>query len=343
MLRPLVEMFAARAPHTGEPLRVPSASADGTEVHIYLVVAWTANDIRAIPSTTCGASPPAYVGSCNMCEQKGVRPHGLNTTVIPGAVRALDPDDPETADLRTAYETEFKECHEIAAWARADGPPPARTKASAVASGNRVLALESTKKAEAYYDVDWFTQLLWYHDKIAHTMYDLAHEFSNVIKQTFNFMLNKNKKNKLNFTVKKRSFENDKMQRLLHLLPIKKENKTIYPRPGWVASKKGVQAVDALPEKCRVPSGWADFRKMFEHLGPAKTAEALLMAGDAGAYVLKHADIDENIRDLFILMFRIIERCAHTHYLSPSPVQDRMYVRSAVCPHDNRMYVHCAV
>lgn len=88
MLHPVVDMFAARAPCTGDPLDVWSAATDADQ-KLWAVCAWNINDIRAFPSTTCGTAPPAYVGSCNLCEQPGIRPRGMGTQVLPGAVRFL--------------------------------------------------------------------------------------------------------------------------------------------------------------------------------------------------------------------------------------------------------------
>jgi len=87
-LKPIADMFAARAPLTGVPLEVYNA-AKGQEDSISLMLAWSINDIRAVPSTTCGSNPPCYVGSCNMCVQQGIRLRGQQRTILPGAVRAL--------------------------------------------------------------------------------------------------------------------------------------------------------------------------------------------------------------------------------------------------------------
>jgi hypothetical protein len=88
-LQPIADMFAAHAPSEGEPLTVFNV-ARGQEEDINLVLAWNINDIRAVPSTTCGKSPPCYVGSCNMCAQQGIRLAGQPRTILPGAVRALE-------------------------------------------------------------------------------------------------------------------------------------------------------------------------------------------------------------------------------------------------------------
>ena len=261
-----------------------------------------------------------------MCHQAGMRPFKINTTVLPGAVRALQDGEEESA-LKEAYSLQFSEVPQMAAWgAQKNGPPRLRTKAESVASGNRVLTGESTAKQEAYHDVDNNTMQLWYHDKNKHTLYDLAHEFGNVIKQSFSFMKNKTTSQKQRFTPKAREFETKKLQRFPGLVPIKtvandKKIKTSYPRPGWVASNQ--QEVDHLPDICKTPSGWADYRRIFKDLGFAKTAETLLFAGDVGAYTMRQVDIDPTLRLLFIEMFRLIGRCMH----KVSTPMDRQYLR----------------
>ena len=81
-----------------------------------------------------------------MCHQAGMRPFKINTTVLPGAVRALQDGEEESA-LKEAYSLQFSEVPQMAAWgAQKNGPPRLRTKAESVASGNRVLTGESTAK-----------------------------------------------------------------------------------------------------------------------------------------------------------------------------------------------------
>jgi hypothetical protein len=87
MLRPVVEQFAQYAPGpTGEDLRVWDADTE-TNRDLRVVNATACNDVRGLPCGTCGANPPAYVGSCNFCKQTGRRVHAR--TVLGGAVRAV--------------------------------------------------------------------------------------------------------------------------------------------------------------------------------------------------------------------------------------------------------------
>ncbi len=51
--------------------------------------------------------------------------------------------------------------------------------------------------------------------------------------------------------------------------------------------------MDSLATICKVPKEWPALRSPFKHAGFIKTAELLLFAGDAGLYVLRFADIDQ--------------------------------------------------
>ena len=88
MLEPVVEQFARYAP--GEPpLLVFNAHTGEENYPVWMLCSTLTNDIRAIKDTTCGRSPPCYVGSCNFCDVPGQR--HLRTTTVPGSVRALAP------------------------------------------------------------------------------------------------------------------------------------------------------------------------------------------------------------------------------------------------------------
>jgi hypothetical protein len=86
MLLPMIEMFAKSAPGK-DPINVYDAH-QGINRDIWTVIAWTTNDIRAVPNGTCGRHPPAIVGSCTYCCIKG---HSVQkgTTVLVGAVGAV--------------------------------------------------------------------------------------------------------------------------------------------------------------------------------------------------------------------------------------------------------------
>lgn len=227
--------------------------------------------------------------------------------------------------LRHMYKTEFEANEQMVAWVTGDANhrarPRKRTKTQAIADGNAVLNRDASRADSAFYDVDLHTQMLWYHNKILHSLYDLAHEFANIIKQSFNFMKNTNKKGKVKFSATQRELEVQRMRRFPDLaLVVDEKGVTKTPVPPWVVSKSGQEAVDGLPAVCKTPIGWPAYRKMFQDLGFAKTSETTLFAGDVGAYTLRHADLAPDIRDLFIEMYRIIERyklaCLYCHTTS---------------------------
>jgi hypothetical protein len=313
MLQPVVDMFAKFAPGN-EPMVVFDSSKK-KEVQKWVVCACLTNDIRGVPNATCGKSPPCLVGSCNMCTVGGH--YHRASTVVPGALWALDQTRESDKDLMTSYKREFKHTYEGGVPTNElgeEGPPRKRTKKQAVDAGNRVLTAKSAEKEEAYKDVDIYTTSLWYHDKIAHTMYDLAHQFGNVIKQMLNYIRNTNKKGKVKFSPEVRTYETEKLKRFTglqaDLRPKNERGKDPkYPPAPWVASKPVQNAIDDMLQNLKLPSCYPGVRSVFADLGFMKTAETLLLAGDAGAYILSLLDIQEDYRDLFIEILRLIERC----------------------------------
>ena len=166
---------------------------------------------------------------------------------------------------------------------------------------------------EPYKDVDIYTTTLWYHDKIKHTMYDLAHQFGNVIKHMLSYIRNTNKKGKLKFSHEARTYETETLQRFPLLRAdmrpknVRKDEPKRRQAP-WVASKQVQNAIDDLLPQMKLPSCYPTVRSVFLDLGFMKTAETLLLAGDAGAYILSLLDIEPVYRDLFIELLRLIER-----------------------------------
>ena len=223
MLQPVVEMFAEHAPGA-EPIDVFDAHL-GERRNKWLVMAQNNNDIRGVPAATCGKAPPSLEGSCNNCEQKGVSHR--RTTVLPGVVRALPEGKDAINDaLRKEYEAVFAADADMAAFA-GEGRPKKRTKASAVASGNRVRQGEAPEKDEAFKDVDLHTTMLWYHNKIKHTLYDLAHQLANVLKHILKFLKDKQKHDKKVFTPEARAYEVETLGRFPELAENKGKKKKV--------------------------------------------------------------------------------------------------------------------
>jgi hypothetical protein len=120
--------------------------------------------------------------------------------------------------LRAAYAKAFPASKHLQDWAKKP-KPAARTKESSIRSGNRVLSGASTKPYEAYYRVDIFTELLWYHNKNKHVLYDNAHQFANVLKQMMNTIKNRTKKDKLQFNANIRRVELKQGNYIHHRMP----------------------------------------------------------------------------------------------------------------------------
>jgi hypothetical protein len=55
------------------------------------------NDIRGLPSSTCGKNPPCLRGGCNGCEVRGVTVKGCKSTLMPGACMFLGREEKDMA------------------------------------------------------------------------------------------------------------------------------------------------------------------------------------------------------------------------------------------------------
>ena len=273
----------------------------GTVRDVYFVCAWINNDIRGVPNATCGRSPPCNVGACTYCKVPGGK-YGGTSCVLPGAVRALAPDDTE---LRELYKEEFALLPAVASLADKTRPGR-RTKASAIAAGNRVLTGQSKPNQEAFSDVDIYTTHLWYHDKIQHTLYDQAHQLANVMKQLLQLFrgktVSKTGAKTIFFNAKRREFETVQLGRFPELKRNEnpKKNEKTNPDPPWVVEDGRQDAIDALTKKLRVPTGWPRLRQMFKNCKSMKTAEVLMLAGPAGAYFLRLMGLDSDYTELFV-------------------------------------------
>ena len=221
--------------------------------------------------------------------------------------------------LRAEYAKEFEAYPELASLASLP-PPDRRTKASAIASGNRVRTGQTNIKDEAFRDVDLFTTSLWYHDKILHTLYDNAHQFANVIKHILIFIHNL-AGTKVNFKESQRDYEIQTLGRFPDLAPNSERKR---PPPPWTASKSNAEAIDNLARDLKVPSRWPAIRKIFAHKLFMKTAELLLLGGDAGSYFINLTDIRDDYKALFIELLRLLERCM----FKVSTPGDRDHVRT---------------
>ena len=222
----------------------------------------------------------------------------------------------ETKELVKAYKREFKDVYPMGVPQTEEGhcgPPRKRTKTDAVAAGTRVITRRSAEKEEAYKDVDIYTRSLWYHDKIKHTLYDLGHQLPNVMKQMFSYIRNQNKKAKLKFSNEVRSYETETLKRFPDLAMDSRSKEVRgkrpkYPKAPWVASKEVQTAIDDIVPDLKLPSCYPGLRSIFTDLGFMKSAETLLLAGDAGAYCLGLLDIRDDYRALYIELLRLIER-----------------------------------
>ena len=182
LFRPIAESFAEHRPDGGTPFEV-TCTETGRRLYVHVYLAWHVNDIRGVPSVTCSAHPPCYVGNCTLCKVKGVR--RLNRIIVPGAVCYLPPTDA----LRKEYGQEFKNDQDLRALASSVRPLK-RQKAEVAASAGRIARRQSNKADEAFYNVPVFQELLPYFDVTKCTIYDLAHNIANAIKLYFGCVCN---------------------------------------------------------------------------------------------------------------------------------------------------------
>lgn len=175
MLRPIAEQLRKHRPG-GVPIRVRHPTT-GAMIHLFLMLAYTVNDIRGVPGCTGGSHAPSIEGSCVVCNVRGLRRQ--NRTIVPSSVRALG----KNHVLRAAWLKEFANDSVLKEQAK-QSRPRFRTKVEALESGARVMAKpsKSTKKEEAFHSVSVFSELLEYHDVVKHSKTDLAHEVGNVVK-----------------------------------------------------------------------------------------------------------------------------------------------------------------
>ena len=117
----------------------------------------------------------------------------------------------------------------------------------------------------------------------------------------------------LSFKDSRRDYEMGVLGRFPNLAPNAERKR---PRPPWVPPSQNIKDVDSLVHKLKVPSDWPNVRKIFKNCLHMKSAELLLLAGDAGAYFLLHMDIDAEYKSLFVELVLLLEKSC------PFPTQD---------------------
>ncbi len=334
MLLPIAEMFASHEP-AREPLIVHDQN--GREHRVWYMLAATVTDIRGYPAVSCGSSPPCYVGGCNACKVKGIRPSNDMATIMPGAVRAVSKRSESGKALRRAYEHEFKSVPIMQTYHK-DRWPASRSHDEALEEGekeeerigDRLYAKATLSKARqhlAFHGVDAFTRTLTYWDKIRNVVYDPAHEHSNMIKHIVNMIKDKSKKNKVIFNAKARMRE-AATRPGMKKYALRRSGSHVAPRyvrrlPDWQTDDKGKKMLDSLKRICHVPSSFPPLRKWIKNTAFVKCTEWYLLTGDTGAFFLRTSGIRGKIRSLWIQLLRIMERVMR----KVSTPGDRQYIR----------------
>ena len=250
MLEPFVQQVAKYSPDSGRGIKIFD-SFSGENIRIFLYLAWCQvkthhrlrlvsyvferlsygdvrlscmhvalqNDIRGLPSTTCGSHPPCLTGGCHFCDIGGLTIPNAKGTYMPGAVRFLHPDDPKKDELERRYFHTFivciytfnvryclleynydvTYCHGIRYMAEfahptwqelaTIGPPERRTKEKILEEAEKATSGVRDSDA-AFHGVSVFSKLLPYHDVAKHNKICFAHNFANLAKQSIAFLAN---------------------------------------------------------------------------------------------------------------------------------------------------------
>ena len=111
---------------------------------------------------------------------------------------------------------------------------------------------------------------------------------------------------KMKFKQSVRQYEMDDLGRFADLRPTEERK---YPPPPWVCPPARVKEIDSMISSgvLRVPSSWPPVRKL-EHTLHMKTSECLLLAGDAGAYLLRLMSLQDAYTEKFIELLLLLKR-----------------------------------
>ena len=294
-LKPIVEMFARLQPAANTPLEL--LDVYGVHRKINAVVAWIVNDLKDTSGPMCAKQSPAYCGACIQCQQTGIRLSdlGRGSTYYPGFCTFLPLQHP----VRDDFAVEFADIPVLADKHTVRRPNKMNHNA-ALASGRRVLNQVLTAaelQMEAYHGVDVYSILLNYWDKIVQIVNDPMHEIVNSMKDIFRLI---GSFGQMKFSEKRRELEK-RLGRFEGLGPRGMAN--------FHCSKKVKDAIDALVPTLRLPSQWAGPKSVFAHLNTeCGSAEALLLAGPVGVYLLQLTDVETEHKALFIDLCFCLER-----------------------------------
>ena len=152
------------------------------------LIAWFVDDLRGLAGPSGGFYGPAIRGSCLQCQLDATRIGCLNTTVWVSAIKCTE----HGSTQRAAFKQWYEKNPDLAA--HADMSKPARvTKAFALRKSLRCMqdCVEARNEShikeilqKAYWrEVDIWSELLPYWDRILQNINDPAHEIANMVKQ----------------------------------------------------------------------------------------------------------------------------------------------------------------
>ena len=151
------------------------------------VVAWFVDDLRGLAGPSGGFYAPAVRGSCLQCKEDAVQIKAVDVTVWPAACTHT----PKDSEQRKAFKKWYLKNPAIASHGDADQAAPMTKAFSHRASLNCMRACaaapnETQRRAvqqQAYWrEVDIWSELLPYWDRVVQNLNDPAHEVYNIVK-----------------------------------------------------------------------------------------------------------------------------------------------------------------
>ena len=171
---------------------------------------------------------------------------------------------------------------------RAVNPPCKMTTVKALQSGKRVEQGAPEKK-EPYKGLDAYTKVMPSWDKVECVLNDLAHAYSNLVKNILSLMANTNN---MAFTPARRDWEHS----------IGRFTSYTVARLPWRTSRERGTVMQSFWVDFKVPSNTTQQTAVFTEPKQMKIAEALDFLGDRGKFWIYKSDLDDAYKAAFIAL-----------------------------------------
>jgi hypothetical protein len=157
------------------------------------LIAWFIDDLRGLAGPSGAFYAPATRGSCMQCMIDALKVPSLDVTVWPGACKhIMPPNSTERAAARGAFQRWYEKSPAIGALADGESARPMTKAFAHRASLECMRACEAAEGNEsaikvlmqnAYWkEVDIWSELLPYWDRVLQNINDPAHEIYNILK-----------------------------------------------------------------------------------------------------------------------------------------------------------------